>query len=60
MTIYILEITTATKKSYVRCSSKWGAQQLRERVTKYKEVLETRILISLPDGYLYPIHEEKT
>lgn len=60
MPTYILEVTTATKKSYVRCSSKWGAQQLRERVTKFEQVLGTRILIPLPDGYLYPIHEDKT
>lgn len=60
MTTYILEVTTETKKSYFRCSSKYGAQQLRERITKYEAVLETRILIPLPDGYLYPIHEEKT
>lgn len=60
MTTYILEVTTATKKSYFRCSSKYGAQQLRERIIKYEAVLGTRILIPLPDGYLYPIHEEKT
>lgn len=59
MTTYILEVTTATKKSYIRCSSKWGAQQLRERVKKYEQVTGTRILIPLPDGYLYPIHEDR-
>lgn len=60
MTTYILEVTTAKKKSYFRCSSKGGAQDLRERIKKYEDVLGTRILIPLPDGYLYPIHEEKT
>lgn len=60
MTNYVLEVTTAKKKTYIPCTSKWGAQELRTRVTKYKEVLGTRILFSLPDGYLYPIHENKT
>ncbi len=60
MTTYILEVTTTTKKSYIRCSSKYGAQQLRERVKKYEQVTGTRILIPLYDGYLYPIPEDKT
>lgn len=59
MTTYILEVTTTTKKSYIRCSSKWGAQQLRERVKKYEQVTRTRILIPLYDGYLYPIPEDR-
>lgn len=57
---YVLEVTTAKKKTYIPCMSKLGAQELRTRVLKYKEVLGTRILFSLPDGYLYPIHEDKT
>lgn len=59
MTTYILEVTTTTKKSYIPCSSKWGVQQLRERVKKYEQVTGTRILIPLYDGYLYPIPEDR-
>lgn len=60
MTIYYLEITlTNGTKTYLKFSSKIGAQNVRIRVENYDNVVKTRILIALPDGYMYPIKEDR-
>ena len=61
MTIYYLEVTlTNGTKTYLKFSTKYGAQQIRARITGYDTVVNTRILIALPDGYMYPIKEDRS
>ena len=60
MTTYILEITTKSKKTYIPFGSKYGALEFRARVTKYDNVIGTRVLFSLPDGYIYPLKDNET
>lgn len=60
MTTYILEVTTKSKKTYIPFGSKFGAMEFRARVIKYEGVIGTRVLFSLPDGYMYPIKETET
>lgn len=61
MTIYYLEVTlTNGTKTYLKFSSKMGAQNVRTRIETYDSVVKTRLLIALPDGYMYPIREDRT
>ncbi len=60
MTTYVLEITTKSKKTYIPFGSKYGALEFRARVTKYDNVIGTRVLFSLPDGYMYPLKDTET
>lgn len=61
MTIYYLEVTlTNGTKTYLKFSTKLGALNVRARITGYDSVVKTRLLIALPDGYMYPIREDRT